>query len=686
MYNQDDQLDDALNRTPSDLEQQHGTQPADQYGEQIASLVKLAASIRELPHPDRNTGTIRAEKRRIMTAAESKNQVKRRFSWSRNGGFTGQWMVLPAVAGAALLVLMVFVLAVSAGVYFAGPRGAQAAELSSLNGVVEVLAEDGGWSPLSNGERIQSGQRVRTLSESWVTLTFFDGIQVTLEPDTDLVLGKVDGAWGRQLQVTLIQNEGETNHQVVPLQGEASTYQVMTPSGEASVRGTTFKVQVEETGNSVFSVNTGAVLVSNNGDQAMLSAGQSVQTELGAPLAVPSFLFSLQGELQQKLGKTWIVEGVAIILRGNTRVDGDPQEGENVLVTGRISKKGEWIADSIILVDSQEKFGTFSGVVTGVSDAGVEVAGFPLVLQGDQPQVNPGDLVRVQFMISDEAWVVLVLEPMGISAGDEPDPEPDPEPELEPELGLYFTPEEDGIVQCQPIGSIGTSLEYYPEDPEAPALQVSLMVTVEKGAEYIVPVTVIPESPFTIEREGTVPVKITLQLKEGLAELPPESEVKIRVTIQDVLSDEVIGDSFEYSWECDEELTEEEDPDDGDGDKCTRKEPHPHAMTIADEYGARVGVGYDQIWSWFCEDNLGFGEIEQAFKLYLEYGEQLGIDVHAIIAMRLEGSLGWGQIKQELKQSADELLVDQVKEKKTPPGKEKSEEAKNKDKPNKKDD
>lgn len=684
MYNQDDQLEEALNRAVLDQESQHGAQHAIADDDQIASLVNLAASIRELPHPDRSAGTVHAEKRRIMSAAQGKNQVKRRSFWSRNGGFTGQWMVLPAVAGAALLVLMVFILAVSAGVYFAGPRGAQAAELSSLNGVVEMVATDGEWSPVSNGDRLQSGQRVRTLNESWVTLTFFDGTQVTLEPNTDLMLSKVDGAWGKRLQVAMIQNEGETNHQVVPLQGDDSTYQVMTPSGEASVRGTAFKVKVEETGNSVFSVNTGAVLVSNNGDQAMLSAGQSVQTELGAPLATPSFLFSLQGELQQKLGKTWIVEGVAIILRGNTRVDGDPQEGEHVLVTGRISKKGEWIADSIIMVDSPDKFGTFSGVVTGVSDAGIEVAGFPLVLQGEQPQVNPGDLVRVQFTITNGTWVVLVLEPLGRSAGDEPVPEPDPEPE--PELGLYFTPEEDGIVQCQPIGSIGTSLEYFPEDPEAPALEVTLVVAVENGAAYIDSVMVLPESPFTIEREGTVPVEITLQLKEGLAELPPESEVKIRVTIQDALSEEVIGDSFEYSWECDEELPEEEDPDDGDGDKCTRKEPHPHAMTLADEYGPRVGVGYKQIWTWFCEDNLGFGEIELAFKLYLEYGEQLGMDVYAIIAMRLEEGLGWGQIKQELKRSAEGLLVDQVKEKKTPPGKEKSEEAKNKDKPNKKDD
>ena len=144
--------------------------------------------------------------------------------------------------------------------------------------------------------------------------------------------------------------------------------------------------------------------------------------------------------------------------------------------------------------------------------------------------------------------------------------------------------------------------------------------------------------------------------------------------------------------ECDQELPEEEDPDD-DGDKCSREKEHPHARTLADEYGEAVGLGedaYDQIWRWFCEDNLGFGEIELAFKLYLEYGEVLGEEftVYDIIEMRLIGGLGWGQIKQALKQDAQEaqeLLGEEVSGKKVPPGKEKSEEAKNKDKPNKKD-
>ena len=98
---------------------------------------------------------------------------------------------------------------------------------------------------------------------------------------------------------------------------------------------------------------------------------------------------------------------------------------------------------------------------------------------------------------------------------------------------------------------------------------------------------------------------------------------------------------------------------------------------------------------WFCEDNLGFGEIELGFKLYLKYEDDLPFgeiaDVYDIIDLRLSG-MGWGQVKHEMARLAREALPadepaakKEPAEKKEPPGKEKSEEAKNKEKPNKKD-
>lgn len=691
MYQDDDRLEDALRISEGEQGLNAAGSAALPGDEEINSLVSLAASIRELPHPEPDAAAARHEKRRILAAARKKDQKQNSFGWSRNGGFTGQWMVLPAVAGAALLVLMIFVLATGAGIYFSGPRGANAAALSAVTGIVEVQDGDGGWTPAPDGYRIKSGQRLRTAADSQAMLTFFDGTQVTLDPNTDLVLSNIAGDWGKKLQVAMIQNDGVTSHQVVPLQGADALYNVMTPSGEASVKGTSFKVLVEETGSSVFSVDSGAVLVSNNGEEAILAAGQGVETELGQPISAPGFLFALQGELQDNSGKSWMVEGVPFTVKGGTRITGDPQVGDIVLVNGRITKKNEWIADSIHAPLPGDNGGTFTGVVTGVSEGELEINGFPFVVLDEQPEVNRGDWVRVQFMINNGTWELLNLEILDGSQDDDPDPEPEtdqePEPPLEAEHILYFEPDEDGATTCDPLGSFSATLFYMTDDEEALPLDVLLIVTVEEGGEYLNPPTVTPENPITIARNTNVPITVTLDLIEGLDALPPEGEVKISIAVQDAVTEEILAESFEFKWECDQELPEEDDPDD-DGDKCTRDKEHPHARTLADEYGEAVGLGdgaYDQIWSWFCEDNLGFGEIELAFKLFLEYGEALELDVYDIIDMRLLGDLGWGQIKQDLKQAAKDLLVEETDDKKVPPGKEKSEEAKDKDKPNKKD-
>ena len=139
---------------------------------------------------------------------------------------------------------------------------------------------------------------------------------------------------------------------------------------------------------------------------------------------------------------------------------------------------------------------------------------------------------------------------------------------------------------------------------------------------------------------------------------------------------------------------ENDDDDEKDGNYCTTDAIHPHAAQLEAAYSDLAGYGatYENIMEWFCEFNLGFGEIEQAFKLFRLYREELLLldptyEIQDIIDMRLTG-LGWGQVKKEMARLASEAFPDDgddgSKEKKVPPGKEKSEEAKNKEKPNKK--
>jgi hypothetical protein len=76
--------------------------------------------------------------------------------------------------------------------------------------------------------------------------------------------------------------------------------------------------------------------------------------------------------------------------------------------------------------------------------------------------------------------------------------------------------------------------------------------------------------------------------------------------------------------------------------------------------------------TWFCDYNLGFGEID----LMLGLSRQYDVPVEQILDMRIKEGLGWGRIKQ--------IMADQYESDLKVKGK--SEQNKNKEKPNKKKD
>jgi len=96
---------------------------------------------------------------------------------------------------------------------------------------------------------------------------------------------------------------------------------------------------------------------------------------------------------------------------------------------------------------------------------------------------------------------------------------------------------------------------------------------------------------------------------------------------------------------CDRAADEDDDEDEVDdeedqelADTCTGADPHPHATTLAANYG----VSYEEIMDWFCQ-GYGFGEIELAYLL----SEEVGLTAEEVFALRAEG-MGWGNIRKEL--------------------------------------
>lgn len=667
-------------------------------------LVNMANTIRDLDHPEQDYETMQSEKRKIISAARERFPAKRGLRTVLNGRFKGQWLFASATAGAALILLMAFVLATGVGLYFAGPRGAQAATLVDGTGLLEVsdTGFSGDWYSITSGDTVKSGQRLRTGADSGVTLVFFEGTQATLGPNTDLVLSKIDGDWGNELQVEIIQNGGETDHQVIPLQGENASYQVLTPSGSATVKGTSFSVLVDDTGLSLFTVDTGEVLVMNEGGETSVAAGQGLVTDLGEPLDTPTFLFTLQGELVDNVGPTWVVDTVEIMIEDGTRIFGDPQEGDIVLVNGHITNDNDWVAHTIDIAFTDGEGGTFTGVVTAVGTGELEINNISFAYGDGQPPVEVGDKVRVTFVIVDNTWVIESIIPLEDAHIPDDDNGDDDEPDLEGDL--FFQPDKHKVSACEAEAEAArefmTTLNFVKVDDSQTSIDVLLDYMITEGAEFVAAVelsandvVVVPGTDVVQVADGTpVNIKVKITLNPDYPQLPPEEEIKVKVIGLEPDSKDLITNYFVVKWECDEELPDEED-DEKDGNYCTTDAIHPHAAQLEAAYSdlEPFGATYDNIMMWFCEFNLGFGEIEQAFKLFRLYREELlFLDptymIQDIIDMRLTG-LGWGQVKKDMAGLAKEAVLDGEVEpaaKKEPPGKSKSEDAKNKEKPDKK--
>jgi hypothetical protein len=124
-------------------------------------------------------------------------------------------------------------------------------------------------------------------------------------------------------------------------------------------------------------------------------------------------------------------------------------------------------------------------------------------------------------------------------------------------------------------------------------------------------------------------------------------EVEGRLTEEgDVLATKFQIEEAEEEDEDGEEEDEdgEEDNQDGEGDGenhfCANSdETHPAGERVADAYG----VSYEEVMGWFCENDLGFGQIMIA----LHSAELGGGSAQELLDRRLGGE-GWGQILQDV--------------------------------------
>lgn len=609
---------------------------------ELQPLIHTVATIRDVPHPVPSAQSMATLQQKMDTAtremqrSESPRLSKRSFN---------AWLLASGMAAVSLALICLFVTGV--GFWMSGPLQARAVTLHSVVGDVEFLSavNDDIWQVAKEGNRLSSGDVLRTGPDSAATLVFFDGSQTSLGPNSELVLTQVDGSWGNVLQVTLEQVAGTTNHRVVPLRGEKSQFFVNTPAGQASVHGTSFSVAVDVDGHASFAVDAGEVQVLNADQSVSVVAGQATVSLPDEPPAEPVYQFILNDELTAIDGDVWSMSGVSFRVTQSTLILGDPQVGDYILARGRILEDG-WVADFIQhSPEDDELVFQFSGVVEEIGEDSWLVNGSE-ILVNEVTEVNGdievGDAVRVTYLLLDGGrWLALKIENLAFEV-----PPPlstqvnctgaEPQPKAQKLAEMYDVPYEEIMSWfCQGFGFGEIDLAY--ELNRETGISVEEIFDLRKSGLGWGEIKMrLAEPTFTptpvITATSTVTVTVTPVITVTLP---------VTVTATPVFTVTVTPTPLPT------QITD-----------CTGSEPQPKAQKLAQQYG----VPYEEIMGWFCQ-GFGFGEIDLAYSLGLE-GD---VPVADIFAMKQSG-MGWGNIKKELagearKPKNDKLGDDKDKDK-----------------------
>jgi len=435
-------LDDVLHELPED-------------SKELVELIRLASVVRALPHPQMVNAL--EKKERILSAARqttipvAKAAKPEIMPWYQRifAAPAGRWAIgAIAVAIVALAVVLLV----------GSPKNVQAATAMNLSGQVEILSNSK-WVPLAEGDLVYSGDRLRTGPDSSATLVFYEGSQTVISPDADLTLSVVNGAAGNAIQVVFDQTAGTTDHSVVPLRGKDSTFQVHTNTGDASVRGTSFEVSVFD-GTSRFEVDKGMVLVSNDQNVVLLTAGQASTSAEDLSISDPAFEFRLVGNVTAVGETEWAVSGVTFKVTPQTVIAAGVELGSYVVVKGR-TVEGIRTADSISFVNGNQKPRlTFTGTVETISETAWVVSGQTVVITPAtmiQAGLKVGDVVEVRFYIADNGdWVADEIELLE-------------EDEVKPTATFTVTPTITGTVTATPTltPTVTGTIEVTPTDETA---------------------------------------------------------------------------------------------------------------------------------------------------------------------------------------------------------------------------
>jgi RNA polymerase sigma factor (sigma-70 family) len=264
-----------------------------EYTANLRPLLEVALNVRRAPRLVSSQAAFAAGKRRTLEAlAEKKRQ--RAASPSPLARLAKQAAVIferrerPAVsrrvlalqpALTAVLALVLFVFGSLFLLTWPGGTVARAGTLVQVSGAVEVLPVGGEvWRLSSVGDRIETGDRIRTGRFSAATLAFFDGSTTDLGANTEATVAQMSSRRdGGGKVIALHQWMGRIYNRVNHLSDADSHFRVETPTAVTAVRGTEFAVAIESDGATSVVVIKGVVNVMARETTVVVLAGQETK-------------------------------------------------------------------------------------------------------------------------------------------------------------------------------------------------------------------------------------------------------------------------------------------------------------------------------------------------------------------------------------------------------------------------
>lgn len=169
-------------------------------------------------------------------------------------------------------------------------QGDPSAEAVLVHGDVRRLDKAGQpLGKLSSGDVLRMGDTVQTGARSTLTVRFADDSRMLVTEKSKVHLSSLVNYGKTGMADTKVRVlEGGTDSQVSPQKGQAAKYEINTPAINLAVRGTGFRVLVDEnSGVTRTEVVEGLVAGSSDESQTSLSSGFGIIAEPGKPLGQP---------------------------------------------------------------------------------------------------------------------------------------------------------------------------------------------------------------------------------------------------------------------------------------------------------------------------------------------------------------------------------------------------------------